>query len=56
MPRVFIISIIILGLLVGLGIMAKQANLKTISTAFFAAAGVYVLILLGGFFGLIGEW
>ena len=54
MPRVFIISIVILCALVWFGIKAKQSGYKTISVALFSAAGVYILILAAGSFGLIG--
>ena len=54
MPRVFIISIVILGALIWFGFKAKQSNHQVLSTALFTAAGVYFLILVAGSFGLIG--
>lgn len=54
MPRVVIISIVVLSALLWFGYKAKQSDQKTLSAALFTAAGVYALILIAGFFGLIG--
>ena len=54
MPRVVIVSIIILCTLVLLAFKAKQSGYETISTVLFAGAGVYSLIMVAGFFGIIG--
>ena len=54
MPRVVIISIVILCALIWFGFKAKQANQELVSTALFTAAGVYALIFIAGFFGFVG--
>jgi len=55
MPRVVIISIVILSALIWFGFKARQADQKTLSTALFTAAGVYSVILIAGFFGFVGD-
>ena len=54
MPRIFIISIVILSALVWFAVKARQSNHKTLAAALFTAAGMYSLILIAGFFGFIG--
>jgi len=54
MPRVVIISLVILSALLFFAFKAKQSGQQTLATALFAAAGIYSLIMLGGFSGLIG--
>ena len=55
MPRIVIISIIILTALIWFAFKTKQAGQQTLSTALFTAATVYALILLGGFSGILGN-
>jgi len=56
MPRVVIISILILSVVIWFAIQAKQSGHQTIAVALFTGAGAYALILLGGFFGFLGSW
>lgn len=54
MPRIVIISIVVLSVLLLAGIKARQSGYKTLSLGLFAAAAAYALISLGGFTGLLG--
>jgi len=54
MPRVVIISFIILSALIWFAYKARESKFQTLSIALFTAACVYVLLLIAGFFGLIG--
>ena len=54
MPRVVIVSILILSTLVLLAFKARQSGYEAISTILFTGAGVYSLIMVAGFFGFIG--
>ncbi|MDH3326277.1 MAG: hypothetical protein OEM38_06115 [Gammaproteobacteria bacterium] len=54
MPRIVIISLVILCALTWSGYKAKESGYQNLSIALFTAAVVYGVILSAGFFGLIG--
>lgn len=53
MNRVYALLFIVVGVLFWLGWRSRQKN-QMLATALFTASAVLFLILLGGFFGIIG--
>lgn len=53
MPRVVLISLLVLSVLIWLGIKARQAKQTGVAAALFTAATIYALIMLLSFAGVI---
>lgn len=53
MQRVLFIVLIVVGLMLWFAIRSRRTN-KTLSTALFAASAAIMLLVIGGFFGIIG--
>jgi len=54
MLRVSLISLVVLPILLWFGYQAKQKNQQLLAVGLFTAAGIYVVLLIGGFAGVIG--
>lgn len=54
MLRVTLISLVVLPLLFWFAFQAKQKNQPLLSVGLLTAAAMYVLLLIGGFFGVVG--
>ena len=54
MLRVTLISLVVLPLLLWFAFQAKQKKQSLLSVGLFTMAAVYILLLLGGFFGIVG--
>lgn len=54
MLRVTLITIVVLPALLWFGYQAKLKNQQLLSVGLFTTAAVYVLLLIGGFAGIIG--
>lgn len=55
MLRVTLITMVVLPLLLWFGFQAKLKNQQLLAVGLFTVAAVYVLLLIGGFFGVIGD-
>jgi len=54
MIRVSLITLVVLPILLWFGYQARQKNQQLLSVGLFTAAAVYVLLLIGGFAGIVG--
>jgi len=54
MLKVSLITLVVLPLLLWFGFQAKQKNQQLLAVGLFTIAAIYVLLLIGGFMGVIG--
>jgi len=54
MLRVILITIVVLPLLLWFAYQARLKNQQLLSVGLFTAAAIYTLLLIGGFFGVVG--
>jgi len=54
MLRVSLITLVVLPMLLWFGYQARQKNQQLLAVGLFTTAAVYVLLLIGGFVGVIG--
>ena len=54
MLRIAVISLVVLPLLLWFAIKARQQKQSLLSVGLFTLSAVYTLLLIGGFFGVVG--